>query len=118
MALVVIEGGLSKAHVARLCGVSAKVVARWVERYETEGRAGMVDRSSRPGHMPRATEVATVECIVALRRERWIGKHIAHQVGVCPATVSRVLSRAGCRSSRTSSQPRRYTAMSATTPAS
>ena len=55
----------------------------------------MVDRSSRPGHMPRATEVATVECIVALRRERWTGKHIAHQVGVCPATVSRVLSRAG-----------------------
>ena len=37
---MVIEGGLSKAHVARLCGVSAKVVARSVERYAAEGRAG------------------------------------------------------------------------------
>ncbi len=68
MALAVIAGGLSKAYAARLYGVSAKVVARWVERYEAEGRAGMVDRSSRPGHMPRATEATTVERIVALRR--------------------------------------------------
>jgi transposase InsO family protein len=95
MALAVIAGGLSKAYAARLYGVSAKVVARWVERYEAEGRAGMVDRSSRPGHMPRATEATTVERIVALRRDRFTGKHIANQVGVSPATVSRVLNRAG-----------------------
>jgi transposase InsO family protein len=94
MALSVIEGGLCKAHAARLYGVTAKVVARWVERYASEGRAGMMDRSSRPGHMPRATEAAIVERIIALRRERWTGKHIALQVGVSPATVSRVLNRA------------------------
>ncbi|ESX09450.1 hypothetical protein X766_33470 [Mesorhizobium sp. LSJC255A00] len=38
--------------------VSAKIVARWVERYKAEGRAGMVDRFSRPVHMPQATAAA------------------------------------------------------------
>ena len=77
MALAVIAGGLSKAYAARLYSVSAKVVSRSVERYEAEGRAVMVYRSSRPGHMPRATEATTVERIVALRRYRFTGKHIA-----------------------------------------
>lgn len=40
-ALSVIEGSLSKAHGARIYGVSPKIVARWVERYKTEGSKGM-----------------------------------------------------------------------------
>ena len=95
MALSVIEGAFSKAHAARVYGVSAKIVARWVERYKTKGRAGMVDRSSRPTVMPSLTEQAVAERIVALRRQRLTGKHIAMEVGVSPATVSRVLRRAG-----------------------
>lgn len=95
MALSVIEGAFSKAHAARVYGVSAKIVARWVERYKSEGRAGMIDRSSRPAHMPQATAALIAERIMALRRQRWTGKHIAHEVGVSPATVSRVLKRAG-----------------------
>lgn len=95
MALSVIEGRLSQAQAARTYGVSAKVVARWVERYKAEGGAGMADRSSRPGRSPRATEAAVAERIVALRRQRLTGRHIAHEAGVSPATVSRVLRRAG-----------------------
>ena len=95
MALCVIEGRSSSAKAARLYGVSAKIVARWVGRYRSEGRAGMVDRSSRPGHSPKATGSAVVERIIALRRQRLTGKHIAMEVGVSPATVSRVLKRAG-----------------------
>ena len=95
MALAVIEGVFSKAHAARMYGVSAKIVARWVERYKAEGRAGMADRSSRPTVMPGMTEQAVAERIVALRRQRLTGKHIAMEVGVSPATVSRVLKRAG-----------------------
>ncbi|TIW14405.1 MAG: IS481 family transposase, partial [Mesorhizobium sp.] len=68
-------------------GVSAKIVARWVERYKSEGRPGMIDRSSRPAHMPQATAALIAERIMALRRQRWTGKHIAHEVGVSPATV-------------------------------
>ncbi len=95
MALAVIEGAFSKAHAARTYGVSAKIVARWVERYKAEGHAGMADRSSRPAAMPGMTEQAVAERIVALRRQRLTGKHIAMEVGVSPATVSRVLKRAG-----------------------
>ena len=95
MALSVIEGRLSKALAARVYGVSAKIVARWVERYKLEGRAGMVDRSSRPGRMPNTTDPSIVARIVALRRQRWTGRHIAQEVGVSPATVSRVLKRTG-----------------------
>ena len=95
MALSVIEGRFSKAQAARTFAVSPKIVTRWVERYKAQGRAGMSDRSSRPSVMPGATGQAVIERIVALRRERWTGRHIAATVGVSPATVSRVLKRAG-----------------------
>ncbi|RWO94833.1 MAG: IS481 family transposase [Mesorhizobium sp.] len=95
MALSVIEGGFSKAHAARTYGVSAKIVARWVGRHEAEGSAGMIDRSSRPTVIPGMTDQAVADRIAALRRRRLTGKHIAMEVGVSPATVSRVLKRAG-----------------------
>lgn len=95
MALSVVAARLSKAGAARRYGVSAKIVARWVERFKAEGRAGMADRSSRPGTMPGMIDPAVVARIVALRRQRWTGRHIALEVGVSPATVSRVLKRAG-----------------------
>lgn len=95
MALLVIEGCLSQVQAARTYGVSAKVVARWVQRFRIEGRSGMADRSSRPRVMPGVTAPAVVERIVGLRRQRWTGRHIALEVGVSPATVSRVLKRVG-----------------------
>src|SRR5258705_6902079 len=48
MALAVIEGVFSKAHAARAYGVSAKIVARWVERYKAEGSKGMAHRRLAP----------------------------------------------------------------------
>jgi transposase InsO family protein len=95
MAQAVVEGRLSQAHAARTYGVSAKIVARWVGRFRAEGSKGMADRSSRPGRSPNATDKTVVDRIVALRRQRFTGRHIALKVGVSPATVSRVLKRAG-----------------------
>lgn len=95
MALSVIEWRVSKARAARTYGVSPKIVARWVERFKAEERAGMADRSSRPGTMPAMTDAGVAERIVALRRQRFTGRHIAREVGVSPATVSRVLRRTG-----------------------
>jgi transposase InsO family protein len=94
LALAVIEGALSQAQAALKFAVTLKVVRRWVKRYETEGRAGMADRSSRPRHSPNATGQAVADRIVALRRQRFTAKHIASLVAVSPATVSRVLARA------------------------
>jgi transposase InsO family protein len=55
----------------------------------------MQDRSSRPHRLHRPTPGATVERIEALRRQRFTGHEIARDVGVSPATVSRVLRRLG-----------------------
>ena len=35
--------------------VSAKTAAKWVRRYQQQGRAGLGDRSSRPRNAPRRT---------------------------------------------------------------
>lgn len=95
MTRAVVEGRLSKAHAARTYGVKAKVVARWVERFRIEGSAGMVDRPSRPKTSPRRTGATMANAIVALRRQRLTGQHIAKETGVSEATVSRVLACAG-----------------------
>jgi hypothetical protein len=52
-------------------------------------------RSSRPHRLRRPTPQTVIEEIERLRRQRWTGKQIAAQVGVSPATVSRVLRRLG-----------------------
>jgi hypothetical protein len=54
-----------------------------------------MDRSSRPHRLHRPTPDVIVEQIAALRCQRWTGDQIASQVGVSPATVSRVLRRRG-----------------------
>jgi len=95
MAIAVLDGTLSKAQAARLYGVSSKIVSRWAERFAMSGRAGMTDRSSRPRTSPRQTEQASCERVIHLRRQRLTAKHIAMETGVSPATVSRVLKRAG-----------------------
>ena len=95
MALAVMEGRLSQAQAGSRYAVTAKVVKRWGERHRAEGRADMADRWSRPRCSPKATAGAVAERIVALRRQRFTGKHIASVVAVSPATVSRVLARSG-----------------------
>jgi transposase InsO family protein len=91
---VLVEGLASKV-VAAAFGVTVKTVNKWVERFQVEGRNGLVDRSSRPDRLSRPTPEATVERIAARRRQRWTDDQIAKEVGVAPATVSRVLKRLG-----------------------
>lgn len=95
MAAAVLGGRLSKGQAALLYGVSLKIVSRWAERFKALGRAAMMDRSSRPASSPRQTNGGVIERILHLRRQRLTGKHIAMETGVSPATVSRVLRRAG-----------------------
>ena len=91
----VLDEGQTPAAVATAVGVCARTVRKWVARYQAEGAAGLVDRSSRPRCSPHAVPGATVSRIIALRRLRWTGAQIAAAVGVAPATVSRVLRRQG-----------------------
>ena len=91
----VTEGGLSQAAAARQFNITPKIVAKWVERFRAEGVDGLQDRSSRPLSLPSQTAPATCAVVEALRRQRHTGKQIAAEVGVSPATVSRILRRLG-----------------------
>lgn len=95
MVRCVVDGGMSKAAAARQFNTTSKTVDKWVKRFREEGVDGLRDRSSRPLSSPGQTVPATCAAIEALRRERHTGKHIAAEVGVSPATVSRVLRRLG-----------------------
>ena len=87
--------GQTPGAVARAAGVCPRTARKWVARYQSEGLAGLADRSSRPHRLYRRTPAVMVEQVEALRRRRWTGKQIAAETGVSPATVSRVLRRLG-----------------------
>ena len=91
----VIEEGQAPKAVATAFGVSTKTVGKWVKRFKDEGPQGLLDRSSRPHTLRQPTSAATIERIAELRRQRWTGDQIAREVGVSPATVSRVLQKLG-----------------------
>ena len=91
----VLHAGQARKAVATDLGVDVKTVSKWCVRFQAEGAAGLLDRSSRPHRLRQPTPDAIVEQIAALRRQRWPGDQIAQQVGVSPATVSRVLRRRG-----------------------
>jgi transposase InsO family protein len=91
----VVEDGLSKAAAAYQFNVTPKTVAKWVKRFRAEGMDGLRDRSSRPHSLPSQTPAAACAAVEALRRQRYTGKQIAAEVGVSPATVSRILRRLG-----------------------
>ena len=90
-----VESGQTPEAVSETAGVCPRTVRKWVGRYRREGLAGLQDRSSRPHRLRRPTPQTVIEEIERLRRQRWTGKQIAAQVGVSPATVSRVLRRLG-----------------------
>jgi len=87
--------GQTPKVVAETAGVCPRTVRKWVARYRAEGLAGLRDRSSRPRRLHRPTSQEIVTRVEALRRERRPASHIAKEVGVSPATVSRVLRRLG-----------------------
>jgi transposase InsO family protein len=88
--------GWPKAHIASAMGLSRKCVRTWIARYDAEGAAGLVDRSSRPHTSPTRTAAEVEDRIVELRTSErrgpdWLGA----ELGVPARTVSRVLVRRG-----------------------
>ena len=88
--------GRPQAHVAKEMGVSRKTVIYWLRRYDTEGEAGLHDRSSRPHSSPRRTPAEVERRVIEVRRrsrrgQDWIGP----ELGVPARTVARILRRHG-----------------------
>jgi transposase InsO family protein len=89
-----VAAGLCFRRAAAAFHVSPKTAAKWVRRYQSEGSAGLLDRSSRPHRSPRITSPDISARVVELRREHHPGYQIAQTTGISPATVSRILRRA------------------------
>jgi transposase InsO family protein len=110
MVNMVVSGQTPKA-VGEAVGVCPRTVRKWVKRYQTEGLAGLQDRTSRPHRLHQPTPQAIIDRIEALRRRRLTGQAIASETGVSPATVSRVLKRLGLNrlsALEPADPPRRY----------
>lgn len=97
LAQLVVEKGWSYARAAERFSVSVTTVRRWALRYRELGKAGMVDRSSRPHRCPNRLPKRTERRIVNLRvTRRWGPARIAYHLGQNPSTVHQVLRRYGC----------------------
>lgn len=91
-----IEAGWPVAQVAQAMGISRDRAYVWWRRYQTEGEAGLVDRSSRPHRCPTRTKASRERRIVWLRTKRGYGPaRIAGIVRMPASTVHRVLVRKG-----------------------
>ena len=86
--------GMPVAHVAKAMGISRQCAHRWVHRYDSEGEAGLHDRSCRPTSMPSRTPSEVEERVLAARVEHRRGQDwLGAELGVPPRTVNRILRR-------------------------
>ncbi|MFN8176057.1 MAG: IS481 family transposase [Solirubrobacteraceae bacterium] len=91
----VVVGGWSLTQAAEAAGVSERTARKWVARERSEGRAGLVDRSSAPRRVANRTGEQRVAAIAALRRLRMTGAEIAEVLVMPLSTVSGILTRIG-----------------------
>jgi transposase InsO family protein len=95
------------AEVAREYGIARSWIYELLARYKAEGEAAFEPRSRRPRTTPNATPAATVELVLAVRKQltdaghdagadtvRWHLQH-DHQLVLSRATVHRILTRHG-----------------------
>jgi transposase InsO family protein len=101
LARLIVDQGWPVATAAKMFMVASKTARKWADRYQSEGPAGMSDRSSRPHHSPTKTPTAVVRRIVRLRWRHRLGPvQIAGRLGLPASTVHAVLVR--CRINRLS----------------
>jgi transposase InsO family protein len=87
--------GWTVPAVAASFGVDPKTVRTWRDRHAAEGKAGLVDRSSRPQRSPTRLSEEASTAILSLRRQRLTGPAIARRLGRPVSTVGLVLRRGG-----------------------
>jgi len=91
-----ILAGYRVADVAAQPGCSRTCADKWLHRYRTEGPGGLSDRKSRPHHTPHRIDPGLERAICQLRHTMRRGADwIAGELGICAATVGRVLRRHG-----------------------
>lgn len=86
---------VNQSQVAREFQVSRQTVRKWLRRYGEAGRAGLMDRSSRPHHAPTRLRRVHRRQIERRRRKRWSSLRTARDLGLPVATVVREHRRLG-----------------------
>jgi hypothetical protein len=99
LARLIVDHGWKPARAAERYDVSWRTAKKWAGRYQAEGPAGMVDRSSAPRHQPNRTPEPVGRRIVHLRWKQRLGPvEIGDRLGMPSSTVHAVLVR--CRLNR------------------
>jgi transposase InsO family protein len=91
----VLKEGWTKKATAEAFGISEPTVAKWVRRFQQQGEAGLLDRSSAPKRVANRSPGERIEAILTLRRVRFTGPEIAELLGMAESTVSLILKREG-----------------------
>src|ERR1043165_1325330 len=91
-----LRSGRSASVVAEELGVSRATVYKWRGRFESEGEAGLADRSCRPRRSPTRLSAEAEAAIVGLRRTEKLGPdRLASRVGRPASTCYKVIRRHG-----------------------
>jgi transposase InsO family protein len=95
---------VSFRELCRRFEISAPTGYRWLYRYQTDGLAGLIERSRRPQHSPRQTSPELETAVLALRTRHptWGGRKLAarlralgHADVPAPSTITAILRRHG-----------------------
>lgn len=87
--------GLRPVEAAQAMGISARTAYKWLHRYQEEGEAGLMNRSSKPLSSPLQTPPSVTDKVVARRQKRQTYHSIAQALGLGVSTVGRLLKRRG-----------------------
>ena len=101
-----IQAGWTITAAAEAQRISRQTASKWWHRFQDDGVAGLVDRSSRPPECPHQTPAALEAQIVSLRQTRQLGPARLGGILQVPAsTVHRVLVRRGLNQLRWMDRP-------------
>ena len=98
------KGEVPFKELCRRYNIAPKTGYKWLQRFKTEGEAGLNDRSRRPHHQPRKTAPETEQAVLEYRQECnvWSGRKIArlmkddgHTYVPSPSTITEILRRHG-----------------------
>ena len=85
-----LRAGETPRAIAGAVGVSPATVRKWLRRHESEGVAGLEDRTSRPHRLRTRVTSEQIMPVEALRRNRQPFWKIARETGLSRATVARI----------------------------
>jgi len=116
-AVLEVLSGAAIGEVAARYGTSRQSLHTWRQRFQDEGRLGLLDRSRRPHHSPQrlAAELEATICELRRRFPRWGARRISFELrrqsvegAPSRATVHRVLTRNGMIDAQEQEHKRTY----------